>query len=208
MADEAPRPLLQTIDHVGVAVHDLDAATKWYTETFGMRVVHTEVNEEQGVREAMLSVGSEDGPLIQLLAPLDDSSPVARFLASRGEGLHQVAYAVDDVEEATATLRERGLDPLYARARRGTAGTRVNFLHPKSAGGILVELVERPRDRATQPEVGQAGSEEAGSEQAGSEQARVRQAGGEQVGQPTVRHPGSTRKDAPDDESCRPGGEI
>jgi methylmalonyl-CoA/ethylmalonyl-CoA epimerase len=182
MADEAPRSLFQTIDHVGVAVHDLDAATKWYTETFGMRVVHTEVNEEQGVREAMLSVGSGGGPLIQLVAPLNDASPVARFLTSRGEGLHQVAYAVDDVDAATATLRERGLDPVYPQARRGTAGTRVNFLHPKSAGGILVELVERPPHQVEQAE---------------------------RVGpRPTVRHPGETRKDAPGEKSFRSDGET
>ncbi len=187
MADEPPRPLLQTIDHVGVAVHDLDAATKWYSETFGMRVIHTEVNEEQGVREAMLSVGSGEGPLLQLLAPLNDASPVARFLASRGEGLHQVAYAVDDVDEATAILRERGLDPLYPHARRGTAGTRVNFLHPKSAGGVLVELVERSPHRID---------------------GRADQHVDRQVGPATVRHPGETRGDAPHEESDRPGRET
>ena len=138
-----PVPLFRAIDHVGIAVHDLDAAIEWYAETYGMRVVHTEVNEAQGVREAMLDVGGTgQGPLVQLLAPLNDESPVARFLASRGEGLHQVAYVVDDVEEAAAMLRKRGIEPLYDSAQPGTAGSLVNFVHPKDAGGYLVELVQ------------------------------------------------------------------
>ncbi|MGW0227316.1 methylmalonyl-CoA epimerase [Actinopolymorpha singaporensis] len=150
MPDEtsAPRPatppvppLFGSIDHVGVAVRDLDAAISWYEQTFGMRLAHIETNEEQGVREAMLEVGTS-GPQLQLIAPLRDDSPVGRFLASRGEGLHQVAYSVDDLAEAAATLRSRGVELLYDRPRRGTAGTRVNFIHPKAAGGFLVELVQ------------------------------------------------------------------
>ncbi|GAA2755396.1 methylmalonyl-CoA epimerase [Actinopolymorpha rutila] len=156
MPDEtsAPRPasppvppLFGSIDHVGVAVRDLDAAISWYEQTFGMRLVHIETNEEQGVREAMLDVGTS-GPQLQLIAPLSDDSPVGRFLASRGEGLHQVAYAVDDVAEAAATLRSRGVELLYDEPRRGTAGTRVNFIHPKAAGGFLVELVQAAPDSA------------------------------------------------------------
>ncbi len=150
MPDEtsAPRPaaapvppVFGSIDHVGVAVRDLNAAISWYEQTFGMRLVHIETNEEQGVREAMLEVGTS-GPQLQLVAPLRDDSPVGRFLASRGEGLHQVAYSVDDLAEASATLRSRGVELLYDEARRGTAGTRVNFIHPKAAGGFLVELVQ------------------------------------------------------------------
>ncbi len=153
----SPPPLFRSIDHVGIAVHDLDAALAWYAEMFGMRVVHTEVNEDQGVREAMLSPGTS-GPLVQLLAPLDEHSPLTKFLAARGEGLHQIAYVVDDVEEATATLRERGLEPLYDKARRGTAGTRVNFLHPKIAGGVLVELVQAaPGDTSPEADGGRGG---------------------------------------------------
>lgn len=132
------------IDHVGIAVRDLDAAIDFYARTFDLRVVHQEVNEEQGVREAMLAVG-DSGGCVQLLAPLGDGSPLARFLDNRGEGVQQVAYAVDDVEAVSATLRSRGLRLLYDSARRGTAGSLINFVHPKDAGGILVELVEAAR---------------------------------------------------------------
>ena len=132
---------LQAIDHVGIAVPDLDAAIAWYGETFGLASVHEEVNEEQGVREAMLAVG--DGTTrVQLLAPLRPDSAIAKFLAGHGPGLQQVAYTVEDVEAAAETLRGRGLRVLYDTARRGTAGSRVNFVHPKDAGGVLVELVQ------------------------------------------------------------------
>ncbi len=129
------------IDHVGIAVPDLDDALAWYAKTFGLASVHEEVNEDQGVREAMLAVG--DGTTqVQLLAPLRPDSALATFLDRHGPGLQQVAYAVEDVEAAAETLRGRGLRVLYDRARRGTAGSRVNFVHPKDAGGVLVELVQ------------------------------------------------------------------
>jgi methylmalonyl-CoA/ethylmalonyl-CoA epimerase len=129
------------VDHVGIAVADLDEAIGWYARTFGLRCVHEEVNEEQGVREAMLAVG--DGETrIQLLAPQRPDSAIAKFLDRSGPGIQQVAYTVDDVEAVAATLRERGLRVLYETARRGTAGSRVNFVHPKDAGGVLVELVQ------------------------------------------------------------------
>ncbi|MFL6129060.1 MAG: methylmalonyl-CoA epimerase [Mycobacteriales bacterium] len=129
------------VDHVGIAVADLDEAIAWYARTFDVRCVHQEVNEEQGVREAMLAVG--DGETrIQLLAPLRPDSTIAKFLDRSGPGVQQVAYTVDDVEAVAATLRERGLRVLYDTARRGTAGSRVNFVHPKDAGGVLVELVQ------------------------------------------------------------------
>jgi len=150
-AAEPRTPLFRHIDHVGIAVHDLDSAAEWYAEKFGMRVVHVEVNEEQGVREAMLEVG-DGGPLLQLIAPLDGESPVARFLASRGEGLHQVAYAVDDVEETASALRERGIETLYETARPGTGGSLVNFVHPKAAGGFLLELVQTSAAPSTAPD--------------------------------------------------------
>lgn len=133
------------IDHVGIAVRDLDQAIAFYRETFDLELVHEEINEEQGVREAMLAVG-ESGSCVQLLAPLREDSPIARFLADRGEGVHQVAYTVADIDAACRTLRSRGLRLLYEQPRRGTAGSRVNFIHPKDAGGVLVELVE-PADR-------------------------------------------------------------
>jgi methylmalonyl-CoA/ethylmalonyl-CoA epimerase len=131
--------LLTRIDHVGIAVPDLDAAIAFYREAFGVDVVHEEVNEEQGVREAMLAVG---GSYIQLLAPLSPESTIGRFIARSGPGIQQVAFGVDDVEEAAATLRARGVRVLYETARRGTAGSKVNFCHPKDCGGVLVELVE------------------------------------------------------------------
>lgn len=131
------------IDHVGVAVADLDEAIEFYGRVFGMRCVHVEVNEEQGVREAMLSVGpTPAGGCVQLLAPLSPDSTIAKFLDRHGPGVQQVAYTVDDVEATSAALRERGMRLLYDQPRRGTAGSRVNFVHPKDAGGVLVELVE------------------------------------------------------------------
>ncbi len=128
------------IDHVGIAVPDLDAAIAFHAAAFGLREVHREVNAEQGVAEAMLAAG--DGPRIQLLAPLTPESPIARFLDRSGPGLQQLAYTVRDVEAAAAALRARGLRLLYDEPRRGTAGSRINFVHPKDAGGVLVELVE------------------------------------------------------------------
>ena len=133
--------MLTRIDHVGLAVHDLDTAIAFYERTFDMRVVHQEVNEEQGVREAMLAVG-DSGSCIQLLAPLTPDSTIAKFLDRSGEGIQQVAYGVDDIDAAVATLRAAGLRLLYDEPRRGTAGSRVNFVHPKDAGGVLVELVQ------------------------------------------------------------------
>lgn len=133
---------LRRIDHVGVAVADLDAAIDQYHRVFGMRCVHREENEEQGVREAMLAVGdaSDDG-YVQLLAPLREDSPVGRFLTRHGPGLQQVAFTVADVDEACAALHARGVRLVYDAPRVGTAGSRVNFVHPKDAGGVLVELV-------------------------------------------------------------------
>ena len=136
-----PSDLFTAIDHVGVAVPDLDAAIAFYARTFDVHVVHEEVNEEQGVREAMLDVGGS-GSCIQLLAPLSPESTIAKFLDRSGPGIQQLAYRVTDLDAVSATLRERGLRLLYDEPRRGTAGSRVNFIHPKDARGILVELVE------------------------------------------------------------------
>jgi methylmalonyl-CoA/ethylmalonyl-CoA epimerase len=133
--------LFTAIDHVGVAVSDLDTAIAFYRDTYGMRLTHEEVNEEQGVREAMMAVGSS-GSCIQLLAPLSPKSTIATFLDRSGPGVQQVAYRVADLDAVSATLRERGLRLLFEAPRRGTANSRVNFIHPKDAGGILVELVE------------------------------------------------------------------
>ncbi|CAN5673588.1 methylmalonyl-CoA epimerase [soil metagenome] len=129
------------IDHVGLAVADLDAAIAFYADNFGITSVHEETNVEQGVREAMLLVG--DGTTrIQLLAPLDQTSTIAKFLDRSGPGLQQLAYTVDDIEATSADLRAKGLRLLYDEPRSGTANSRVNFIHPKDAGGVLIELVE------------------------------------------------------------------
>ena len=129
------------IDHVGIAVPDLNAAVAMYETSFGMRCVHTEVNEEQGVREAMLAVG-ESGSYLQLLAPLSPDSPIGRFLDRSGPGIQQMAYRTDDLEALSETLRGEGMRLLYDAPKTGTAGSKVNFIHPKSAGGVLVELVQ------------------------------------------------------------------
>ena len=129
------------IDHVGIAVADLDAAIEMYEQSFGMRCVHTEVNEEQGVREAMLEVG-DSGSYLQLLAPLSPDSTIGKFLDKNGPGIQQMAYRVSSIDEVSAHLRSQGMRLLYDEPKNGTAGSRVNFVHPKSAGGVLVELVE------------------------------------------------------------------
>jgi methylmalonyl-CoA/ethylmalonyl-CoA epimerase len=133
---------LLRIDHVGIAVPDLEAALAFYADMFGMHCVHEETNEDQGVREAMLAVGDGTGPRLQLLAPARPDSAIAKFLDRSGPGLQQLAYTVADVEAAAAALRARGLRLLYDTPRRGTAGSRINFVHPRDAGGVLVELVE------------------------------------------------------------------
>ena len=138
---EIPQHLFIAIDHVGIAVPDLDEAIAYYRDTFGLHVAHEETNEEQGVREAMLAVG-DSGSHIQLLAPLDAESTIAKFIDRSGPGLQQLAYRVTDVDAACAALREKGVRLLYAEPRRGTADSRINFVHPRDAGGVLVELVE------------------------------------------------------------------
>ncbi|MGA7689842.1 MAG: methylmalonyl-CoA epimerase [Jiangellales bacterium] len=140
--------LFTRIDHVGVAVADLDEAMEFYQRTYGMTVAHEEVNEEQGVREAMVSVTGSGGPYIQLLAPLTPESTIAKFLDRSGPGIQQLAYGVDDIDAVCATLRERGVRLLYAEPKRGTSNSRVNFVHPKDAGGILVELVQSASEPA------------------------------------------------------------
>jgi len=133
--------LFTAIDHVGVAVSDLGEAIAFYRDTYGMTLAHEEVNEEQGVREAMMAVGGS-GSHVQLLAPLSPESTIAKFLDRSGPGVQQVAYRVEDIDAVSETLRERGLRLLYDEPKRGTSDSRVNFIHPKDAGGILVELVE------------------------------------------------------------------
>jgi len=136
--------LVTAIDHVGIAVPDLDAAIAWYHDNLGMIVVHEEVNTDQGVREAMLSVrGAPRGSAqVQLMAPIDDTCTIAKFIGKRGPGIQQLAYRVSDLDALCERLRARGVRLLYDAPRRGTSNSRINFIHPKDAGGVLVELVE------------------------------------------------------------------
>jgi methylmalonyl-CoA/ethylmalonyl-CoA epimerase len=132
------------LDHVGLAVTDLDAAVTLHTEVLGLRVEHRETNADQGVHEVMLTASSAGGPTtqLQLVAPLDESSPVHRFLTRRGPGLHHLAYAVNDVRTASSVLLRRGFRLLYDAPRAGTRGSLINFVHPEDTGGVLIELVE------------------------------------------------------------------
>jgi methylmalonyl-CoA/ethylmalonyl-CoA epimerase len=138
---EVPEHLFIAIDHVGIAVPDLDEAIAFYRDAFGMHVAHEETNEEQGVREAMVAVG-DTGSHIQLLAPLSPDTTIGKFLERSGPGLQQLAYRVTDIDAVCELLRGRGLRLLYDEPKRGTSDSRVNFIHPKDAGGVLVELVE------------------------------------------------------------------
>ena len=145
-------PQLSRIDHVGIACRDLDAAIGRYQATFGLEVVSLEVNDEQGVREAMLAVGGARpdavaaGDLrpgyIQLLEPLGPDTPVGRFLARRGEGLHHIGYGVSDISEALAAIGGTGIRLLDQRPRHGSMGASIAFLHPADLGGVLTELVQ------------------------------------------------------------------
>jgi methylmalonyl-CoA epimerase len=127
------------VDHIGVAVEDLDAAIALHEEAYGMAVAHREVVEEQGVEAVLLDVGENH---VELLRPLDGETPVGRFLSKRGPGLHHVAYQVSDVQAALDTLRERGLRLIDETPRTGIRGSRVAFLHPASSGGVLTEIVQ------------------------------------------------------------------
>jgi methylmalonyl-CoA/ethylmalonyl-CoA epimerase len=142
-------PLLTRIDHVGIACRDLDRAIGLYQATFGLEVASLEVNEEQGVREAMMQVGAGRAGVgelgvgyVQLLEPLAADSPVGKFLARRGEGLHHVGYGVDDIRQALAAIGGGGLRLLDERPRHGSMGASIAFLHPADLGGVLTELVQ------------------------------------------------------------------
>jgi methylmalonyl-CoA/ethylmalonyl-CoA epimerase len=136
--------MLTRIDHVGIACHDLEEKIAFYETTFGLVVASREVNEAQGVKEAMLHVA--DGPsgasYVQLLEPLGPDTPVGRFLAKRGEGVHHVGYGVDDVRAALDAIGARGVRLLDERPRHGSMGASIAFLHPKDVGGVLTELVQ------------------------------------------------------------------
>jgi methylmalonyl-CoA epimerase len=135
--------LLGRIDHIGVAVEDLDAAIALHEQTYGMAVVHRETVAEQGVEAVLLEVG--DGH-VELLRPLRPDTPVGRFLAKRGPGLHHVAYAVEDIDATLAALRERGVRLIDESPRTGLRGSLVAFLHPDASGGVLTEIVQVSHD--------------------------------------------------------------
>jgi methylmalonyl-CoA/ethylmalonyl-CoA epimerase len=127
------------VDHVGIAVRDLDAAVTFYEQAFGMKLEHREVVEEQGVEEAMFRVGES---WIQLLRPLGPESPVGKFIERRGEGVHHVGYGVSDLKGALEHLKGEGMQLIDPEPRPGSRGTMVAFVHPRSVGGVLVELVQ------------------------------------------------------------------
>jgi methylmalonyl-CoA/ethylmalonyl-CoA epimerase len=133
------RPMFGRIDHIGVAVDDLDVAIELHTRTYGMELVHRETVEEQGVEAVLLDVGENH---VELLAPLSAETPVGRFLAKRGPGLHHVAYQVADIDAALARLRDTGVRMIDEEPRIGIRRSRVAFLHPGASGGVLTELVE------------------------------------------------------------------
>lgn len=127
------------VDHIGVAVEDLDAALVLYERDYAMTLVHREIIEAQGVEAALLDVGENH---VELLAPLRPDTPVGRYLAKRGPGMHHVAYQVPDIEAALASLRDAGLRLIDEQPRDGIRDSRVAFLHPATAGGVLTEIVQ------------------------------------------------------------------
>jgi methylmalonyl-CoA/ethylmalonyl-CoA epimerase len=131
--------VFRRIDHIGVAVSDLDAAIVLHEQTYGMALVHRETIAEQGVEAVLLDVGENH---VELLRPLADDTPVGRFLAKRGPGLHHVAYQVADIEAALAELRTAGVRLIDEAPRTGIRGSRVAFLHPSASGAVLTELVQ------------------------------------------------------------------
>ena len=140
--------MLTRIDHVGIACRDLTAKIAFYTSTFGLAVVSMEVNESQGVTEAMLEVsgGTAGNSYVQLLEPLGPDTPVGRFLARRGEGVHHVGYGVADIHAALAAIGATGVRLIDERPRHGSMGASIAFLHPADVGGVLTELVQSAAD--------------------------------------------------------------
>jgi methylmalonyl-CoA/ethylmalonyl-CoA epimerase len=136
--------MLTRIDHIGIACFDLDATVEFYRATYGFEVAHTEVNEEQGVREAMLRInGTSDGgaSYLQLLEPTREDSAVGKWLAKNGEGVHHIAFGTADVDADSEAVRDKGVRVLYDEPRRGSMGSRITFLHPKDCHGVLTEIV-------------------------------------------------------------------
>jgi methylmalonyl-CoA/ethylmalonyl-CoA epimerase len=131
------------IDHIGVAVEDLDAAIALYEQTFGMALVHRETVEEQGVEAVLLDVGENH---VELLRPLGPDTPVGKFLAKKGPGLHHVAYQTPDIDQTLSALKAAGVRLIDESPRVGIRGSRVAFLHPGASGSVLTEIVEPPKE--------------------------------------------------------------
>jgi methylmalonyl-CoA/ethylmalonyl-CoA epimerase len=147
--------MLTRIDHIGIACFDLDATVEFYRATYGFEVHHTEVNEEQGVREAMLRInGTDDGgaTYLQLLEPVREDSAVGKWLAKNGEGVHHIAFGTPDVAADADAIRHKGVRVLYDEPRHGSMDSRITFLHPKDCHGVLTELVTSAQARG--PEQG------------------------------------------------------
>lgn len=132
-------PGIIRIDHVGIAVFDLDAAILWYTEFFGARLVHRETNQEQMVEEATLDLNAS---ILQLISPIDELSPINKFLKTKGQGIQQIAFQVSNLDKAVSYALENSVRVIFKESKTGTKGSKINFLHPKDCFGVLVELVE------------------------------------------------------------------
>ena len=143
-ATEPTSGLLTEIDHVAIAVRDLDAAIKYYADAFGATVAHREIVESDGVEEALIKVADS---YIQLTAATRPDSPIAKSIEKRGEGLHHIGYRVDDCQKALDAMVAAGATPIDTAPRPGSRGTTVAFVHPKGAHGVLTELVELPADK-------------------------------------------------------------
>ncbi|RDI69057.1 methylmalonyl-CoA epimerase [Nocardia pseudobrasiliensis] len=136
--------MLTRVDHIGIACADLDEAIRFHRVAYGFDVCYREINDDQGVDEAMLRInGTDDGhaTYLQLLSPTRPDSPVGKFLATRGPGVHHIAFGTPDVDAAAAAFRQRGMGVLFAAPRPAAMGSRATFLHPRDCGGVLVELV-------------------------------------------------------------------
>ncbi len=134
-------PGLIKIDHIGVAVFDLDAAIDWYTRFLGAKLLQRETNPEQMVEEALLIVG---GLTFQLITPIGELSPINKFLSTKGQGMQQIAFKVSNLNAAVDYARENNIRVIFKESKTGTSGSRINFLHPKDCFGLLIELVELP----------------------------------------------------------------
>jgi methylmalonyl-CoA/ethylmalonyl-CoA epimerase len=136
--------MLTRIDHIGIACSDLDKTVEFYRATYGFEVFHSEINEEQGVREAMLKISeTSDGgaSYLQLLEPIREDSAVGKWMAKNGEGVHHIAFGTADVDTDSEAIRDKGVRVLYEQPRRGSMDSRITFLHPKDCHGVLTELV-------------------------------------------------------------------